>query len=198
METKEHVLDAVGEVKNTNRRSPARFRQRVKEHLLTLQVDVLGLKQKRVLGDHAFVQSGSVLGHTERRERALLLGQINGVGNGMRDRQGGVFRVDLNGRDVKPDVRPLPEQQKTGDSLDRESLAGIGIAYILETIGSLLDLAEAGVEVADSVGHRQIFGIIFKDLFVFRDGALQLALLDILLRSAEDLLLVESETKRHI
>ena len=85
-----------------------------------------------------------------------------------------------------------------GNGLDRESLAGIGIAYILETIGSLLDLAEAGVEVADSVGHRQILGIIFKDLFVFRDGALQLALLDILLRSAEDLLLVESETKRHI
>ena len=85
-----------------------------------------------------------------------------------------------------------------GDSLDRESLGGIGIAHTLKTGRGLVVIAHAGVEVSNGVTHREILGIILEDLVVLSDGILQLALLDILLRSAEDLLFVEPETERHI
>ena len=68
------------------------------------------------------------------------------------------------------------------DGLDRETLAGIGIAYRLETFGGFVGFAEAGVEIADGVGDGQILGIVLEDLFVLSDGVLQFALLDILLR----------------
>ncbi len=79
------------------------------------------------------------------------------------------------------------------DGLDRETLAGIGIAYCLETSGSFIGLPEAGVEIPDGVGDRQVLGIILEDFFVLSDSILQFALLDILLRIAENLLLVEAE-----
>jgi len=85
-----------------------------------------------------------------------------------------------------------------GDSLDRESLGGIGIAHTLKTVRGLVVIAHAGVEVSNRVTHREILGIILEDLVVLSDGILQLALLDILLRSAEDLLFIEPETERHI
>ena len=125
METEKHVLDPIREIKNTNRRSPARFGQRVEEHLLAFHVDVLGLAEKCVLTNDALVQSGRVLRDPERREGTLLLRQVNRVGDGMRDRQGRAFRIDLDGRDVKPHVWFLLEQQKPGDGLDRESHGGL-------------------------------------------------------------------------
>ena len=79
------------------------------------------------------------------------------------------------------------------DGLDREALAGIGIAYSLETSGGFIGFAEARVKVADGIGDGQILGIVLEDLFVLGDGILQLALLDILLRTGENLLLVEAE-----
>src|SRR6202023_4091177 len=84
-----------------------------------------------------------------------------------------------------------------GDSLDRESLGGIGVAHTLKTVRGLVVIAHAGVEVSHGVTHREILGIILEDLAVLSDGILQLALLDILLRSAEDLLFIEPETERH-
>ena len=48
------------------------------------------------------------------------------------------------------------------DGLDREALAGIGIAYSLEAFGSFVALAEAGVEVADGVGDRQVLGSFLR------------------------------------
>ena len=85
-----------------------------------------------------------------------------------------------------------------GDGLDRETLAGIGIADILEAICGFVVLAEADVEIAHGVGDRKVFRVVLEDLLVFGDRVLQLALLDILLRSAEELLFVEPETKRHM
>src|ERR1035438_714373 len=84
-----------------------------------------------------------------------------------------------------------------GDGLDREALSGIGIAYGLEKLGGLVGLAEARVEVADRVGDGEVLGIGLDDFFVFSNGVLNFALLDILLRSAENLLFVEPETERH-
>src|SRR6201981_2394595 len=84
-----------------------------------------------------------------------------------------------------------------GNALDREPLRGVGITDTLETLGSFLDFGVAGVEVAHGVHHRQILGGGFEDLFVLGNGVLQFALLDVFLRSAENLLFVEAETKRH-
>src|SRR5208337_245112 len=83
-----------------------------------------------------------------------------------------------------------------GDGLDRETLRGIGIAYGLEAVGGFIGVAEAGVEVADRVGNGEVLGVGLDDLFVFRDGVLNFALLDVLLRRAENLLFVEPETER--
>src|SRR5580700_2429159 len=85
-----------------------------------------------------------------------------------------------------------------GDGLDRETLSGIGIAYGLETFGGFVGFAEAGVEIANGVGDGKVFGVRLENFFVLGDGILHLALLDILLRRAEDLLFVEPETERHM
>src|SRR4029077_1593056 len=85
-----------------------------------------------------------------------------------------------------------------GDGLDRETLIGIGIAHGLEALGGFVDFAETGIEIADGIGDREVLGIGFEDLFVLGDGVLHLALLDILLRSAENVLFVEPETERHM
>ena len=85
-----------------------------------------------------------------------------------------------------------------GDGFDREALGGISIAHVLETRDGLVVVAEARVEIADGVRHRQIPGVILEDFFVLSDGVLQPALLDKFLRRAEDLLFVEAKTKRHM
>src|SRR5208283_3175015 len=84
-----------------------------------------------------------------------------------------------------------------GDRLDREALVGIGIAYSLEAFGGFVGFAEAGVEVPHGIGDREIFRIGLDNFFVLSDGVLHLALLDILLRSAEYFLFVEPETESH-
>jgi hypothetical protein len=83
------------------------------------------------------------------------------------------------------------------DALDREALRSVRVAHILEAFSGLVGLADARVKVADRIQDRQVLGVGLEDLFVFRDRVLQLALLDVLLRSAENLLFIESETKRH-
>ena len=84
-----------------------------------------------------------------------------------------------------------------GDRLHRESLGGVGIANVLEVLERFVGLAQAGVEIAHGIHHREVLGVRLEDLLVFVDGVLQLTLLDRLLRSAESLLLVKPETKRH-
>src|SRR5581483_243493 len=54
-------------------------------------------------------------------------------------------------------------------------------------------LAKTRVQVADGVRNRQVLGIVLENFFVLGDGILNLALLDVLLRSGENLLLIESE-----
>src|SRR6202007_2338496 len=83
------------------------------------------------------------------------------------------------------------------DALDRKTLRGIGITHFFETLGGLVDLPVAGIEVAHSVQNRQILRVGLEDLFVLGNGVLQLTLLDVFLRSAENFLFVKAETKRH-
>ena len=79
------------------------------------------------------------------------------------------------------------------DGLNRESLAGIGIAHSLETFGGFGGFAETRIEVANGIGDGQVLGIILEDLLVFGDGILQLALLNVLLSTGKNLLLVEAK-----
>ena len=53
------------------------------------------------------------------------------------------------------------------------------------------------MQIAHRIQHGQVLGIMFQNFFVLGDRILQLTLLDTLLRSAEDFLFVETETKRH-
>ena len=58
------------------------------------------------------------------------------------------------------------------DGLDRESLAGIGIADGLEAFGGFVAFPDAGIEVADGVGDGQVLGVILEDFVVLSDGIL--------------------------
>src|SRR5580658_10054844 len=84
-----------------------------------------------------------------------------------------------------------------GNRLDREALRSVSVANALEAFHGLFGVAKTRVEVADGVHYREILGVGFKDFFVLSDRVWQLALLDKLLRSTENLLLVEAKTKRH-
>ena len=79
------------------------------------------------------------------------------------------------------------------DGFDGETLAGVGVAYGLEAVGSFVDFAEARIEVTHGVGDGEVLRVILENFFVLRNGILRLALLDILLRSGENLLFVETE-----
>ena len=84
-----------------------------------------------------------------------------------------------------------------GDALDREALRGIGIAHGFEALDGFGRVAQARVKIADGVVDGKILGIVLQDLVVLSNGVLQLALLDKLLRGAENLLFVKAKTKRH-
>ena len=75
--------------------------------------------------------------------------------------------------------------------------AGIGIAHHLEALDGFGVVAQTRVEIADGVVDGKILDIVLQDLFVLSNGALQLALLDKLFRGAENLLFIETKTKRH-
>ncbi len=83
------------------------------------------------------------------------------------------------------------------DALDGETLRGIGIANLLEAVGRFVDFPDARVEITHGVQHGQVLGVSLKDLFVLGNGVLELALLDVLLRSAQNFLFVKAETKCH-
>ena len=54
------------------------------------------------------------------------------------------------------------------------------------------------MQVSHSVVHGEVLGVSLEDLFVLSDRVGQLALLDEFLRSAQNLLLVETKTKRNM
>ena len=83
------------------------------------------------------------------------------------------------------------------DAFDGKALGGVCITHALKARDSLLGITETGVKITNSIVDGEILGIVLQDLLVFGDGVLQLALLDKLLRSAENFLFVEPETERH-
>src|SRR5579863_4285521 len=91
----------------------------------------------------------------------------------------------------------LAELLVHGNRFDREALRGVSIAHAFETLHAFFAVAETRVEIPHGVHHRKILGVGFEDFFVLSDRVWQLALLDKLLRSTENLLLIEAKTKRH-
>src|SRR5579863_1251466 len=84
-----------------------------------------------------------------------------------------------------------------GNRFDGEALRSVSVANTLEAFHGLFGIAETRVEVAHGIHYREILGVGFENFFVLSNCVWQLALLDKLLRSTENLLLVEAKTKRH-
>ena len=124
MKPEKHVLDPIGDVENTHHAAAAGFAQRVEEHGLAFDVNILRLLQESVLANHAFVKPGGIFRHTKSGERALSFSKIDRVRRGMRNRQSRMARVNLDWRYVEADMRGLFEDQETSDGFDRESHGG--------------------------------------------------------------------------
>ena len=84
------------------------------------------------------------------------------------------------------------------DGFNGETLGAIGVANAFETVNRLVDLAQTSVEIAHGVRNCEVLGISFEDLFVLSDGVRQFALLDEFFRNTENLLFIETKTKRHM
>jgi len=78
---------------------------------------------------------------------------------------GNVFRV------VGPKLGQL---LVNGDCLYGEAVLGVLVAYFLEIIGSVVVLAEPGVEVANSVQDRQVLGVFPDNFFILGDSIREL------------------------
>ena len=76
-------------------------------------------------------------------------------------------------------------------------MRGIGIANTLKTFHGFFTIAKTRVQIPHGIHHREILGIGLQNLFVLSDRVWQLALLDKLLRSTENLLFIEAKTKPH-
>ena len=81
--------------------------------------------------------------------------------------------------------------------LDRESGSRVRLTHFLEIVDCLLAVSYARVKIANGIEDSKVLGIYLHHLFVFGDGVLQLAPLDVLFRGSQNLHFVEPETKGH-
>ena len=63
-------------------------------------VIAVSLREEGVVIEHVLVQRPGIFGEAERGERAVELGQIDGVRDRMRDRQIGMARINVHRRDI--------------------------------------------------------------------------------------------------
>src|SRR6266567_789164 len=84
-----------------------------------------------------------------------------------------------------------------GDCLYGEAVLGVLVANFLEIVGSVVVLAEPGVEVANSVQDRQVLGVFPDNFFILGDSIRELPLLDKLLRRGHDLCFIETKPECH-
>ncbi len=121
----EHVLQAVGDVEDADHRAALDLLQRVEEHRLALGMHQVGLVEERLLVQHALVQPPGVLGQPERRVAPQQLGQVDRVGEGVRDRQRRLVGVDVDRRHVQPEVRRGLEQVEAHDAAHADTQPGL-------------------------------------------------------------------------
>ena len=112
----EHVLHAVGGVEDAGHYAAACAIERAEEHRLALFVSEVGLFEKGVVIDGVFVERPGVLGHAKRGICAQQFGQVGGVVAGMRDRQRGIFGVDVDGRVIERELGLDLREQEARDA----------------------------------------------------------------------------------
>src|SRR5215813_2855993 len=83
------------------------------------------------------------------------------------------------------------------NGFNKESRHCVSIPDLLEATDCVGVISDTGVEVADRVQDGKVLRVLLDALVVFGDCGLQLALLDELLRRAEDLRLVEAKPECH-
>ena len=108
----ERVLEAVGAVEDAGDQPARDLVDRVEEHLLALAVHVEALLDELVVVDDVLVEGPGVFGQAERRERALLLGQVDGVHRRVADRHRRVFGIDVDRGDVQPELGLGAQEQE--------------------------------------------------------------------------------------
>src|SRR5579872_4769543 len=80
---------------------------------------------------------------------------------------GGVLRV------IRADLGQL---LVNGNGFNGKAILCVLVADFLEVIGGLIVVAHARVEVPNRIQDRQVLGVFFNDLFVFRNRVGQLPL----------------------
>ena len=114
----EHVLDAVAGIEHARDDALAGPLKRVEVHRLALFADHVCLIEKGLLIDHPLVERPSVLGEPQGGEGAEQLRQIGRVVGRMRDRQSGLFRVDVDGREIERNLRAGLGEHEARDAAD--------------------------------------------------------------------------------
>ena len=142
----EHVLQAVRPIEDARPHALAGLVQRVEEHGFALLVVIQRLLEKRLLVDHPLVQRPGVLGQPERGERPDQLGEIHGVVARERDRQRGLAGVDIDRRDVEPELRRHLRDVEARDALSRNPEARLELE---PDPGRVLPLLEEVLLAAD-------------------------------------------------
>ena len=121
----EHVLHPVGGVEDAGAQALRSFFQRVEEHALAVFMIAVALRQKRLVVEHFFVERPGIFRQAQRGIGAKKFCQINGIGNGMRNRQVGMAGIDVHRGYVHFDLGRNFFQIKAADAMSRESHAGL-------------------------------------------------------------------------
>ena len=90
--------------KNAGAESLGGALQHLEEHFLPLFVQQVGLFEEGIFVDGLLVQSPSVFRQPQGAVGPDQLGQIDGIDEGVGDRQAGVLGIDVNGGDVELEV----------------------------------------------------------------------------------------------
>ena len=112
----EHVLHAVGGIEDAGHHAAARAVERAEEHGLALFVGEVRLLEEGVAIDGVLVQRPGVLRHPQRGIGAEQFGQVGGVVRRVRDRQRGIFGIDVDRRRVERKLGLGLGEQKARDA----------------------------------------------------------------------------------
>ncbi len=114
----EHVLNAVGGLEYADDGPFLGLGQRIEQHPFPFFVVGVGQFEKRTFLQGSFVEGPGVVRLTQGNEAAEELAEIDGIDKGMRYRESGLLRVDIQRSHVHLKVRLKLGNIESGDSLD--------------------------------------------------------------------------------
>ena len=120
----EHVLHAIGGIEDAGHHAAARAIERAEEHGLALFVSEVGLFEKGLVIDGVLVERPGVLGHAERGVCTKQFCEVGGVVAGVRNRQRGIFGIDVDGRVIERELGLDFGEQEAHDAGDRNAQRG--------------------------------------------------------------------------